>query len=140
MCCILRGSQDISEILRAHARERASTAERSGQVAQKKRAKGYKKLRDSLIDNLLSRGITEDVFTDKVQEYMDLWQRRQELEEDIEERGIVIEDAKRGGLVENRSVSLEVQISRQMLAIFKALGFEEMANAVNSGGGDDDEL
>lgn len=109
-------------------------------MAQKKRAKGYKKLRDSLIDNLLSRGITEDIFTDKVQEYMDLWQRRQDLEEDIEERGIVIEDAKRGGLVENRSVSLEVQISRQMLAIFKALGFEEMANAVNSGGGDDDEL
>lgn len=108
-------------------------------MSTKRKAKGYKKLKDSLIDNLLARGIAEDVFTDKVQEYMDLWQRRQELEADIEARGVVIEDAKRGGMVENRSVSLEVQISRQMLAIFKSLGFEDMAQA-NDSGGDDDEL
>ncbi len=108
-------------------------------MGAKRRAKGYKKLKDSLIDNLLSRGIAEDVFTDKVQEYMDLWQRRQELEADIEDRGVVVEDAKRGGMVENRSVSLEVQISRQMLAIFKSLGFEDMASVTDTGG-DDDEL
>ena len=139
MCRILIGSQDISEILRAHARETPFCRERSGQMSTKRKAKGYKKLKDSLIDNLLARGIAEDVFTDKVQEYMDLWQRRQELEADIEARGVVIEDAKRGGMVENRSVSLEVQISRQMLAIFKSLGFEDMAQA-NDSGGDDDEL
>ena len=108
-------------------------------MGAKRRAKGYKKLKDSLIDNLLSRGIAEDVFTDKVQEYMDLWQRRQELEADIEARGVVIRDEKRGGMVENRSVSLEVQISRQMLAIFKSLGFEDMASVTDTGG-DEDEL
>ncbi len=101
----------------------------------------YERLKKSLEDNLSARGLVEDVFYDKVQEYMALWTRRQQLEEDIEARGVSVMDERRGMLVENRSVSLEIQVSRQMLAIYTALGFKEQANApVLPPGGEDDEL
>ena len=100
----------------------------------------YRRLKKSLEDNLSARGLVEEVFSDKVQEYMDLWRRRQQLEEDIEARGMSVMDERRGMLVENRSVSLEVQISRQMLAIYTALGFKDQANAPTPPGGEDDAL
>lgn len=101
----------------------------------------YRRLKKSLEDNLSARGLVEEVFSDKVQEYMDLWRRRQQLEEDIEARGVSVMDERRGMLVENRSVSLEVQISRQMLAIYTALGFKDHANApMTPPGGEDDAL
>ena len=101
----------------------------------------YRRLKKSLEDNLSARGLGEEVFSDKVQEYMDLWRRRQQLEEDIEARGVSVMDERRGMLVENRSVSLEVQISRQMLAIYTALGFKDQANApMTPPGGEDDAL
>ncbi len=101
----------------------------------------YRRLKKSLEDNLSARGLVEEVFSDKVQEYMDLWRRRQQLEEDIEARGVSVMDERRGMMVENRSVSLAVQVSRQMLAIYDALGFKEQAKgAAISPGGEDDEL
>ena len=47
------------------------------------------------------------------------------------------EDAKRDMMVENRSISLAVQVSRQMLAIYAALGFKDEGPRQ---GGEDDEL
>lgn len=103
------------------------------------RTSAYKVLRESLLRCLASRGIDEGLYLDKVQEYMDFWVRRQELRDDISKRGLTVMDD-RGRLSENRSVSLEIQVSRQMLAIFSALGFKE--DALSSGGRseDDDEL
>lgn len=99
----------------------------------------YNQLKGALIDNLEARGLVEDVYRDKVEEYMDLWARRQELEKDLTERGTQVLDEKRGMLVENRSMSLEVQVSKQMLSIFAALGFKDIsANAAPRDG--DDEL
>lgn len=98
----------------------------------------YNQLRGALIGNLEARGLVEDVYRDKVEEYMDLWVRRQELERDLTERGTQVMDEKRGMVVENRSMSLEVQVSKQMLAIFAALGFKDIsANAVPMDGGDE---
>lgn len=102
------------------------------------KTKAFKTLRKSLLDNLAMRGIDSPVYTDKVDEYMDFWVRRCELRDDIRERGVTVMDD-RGRVSENRSISLEIQASRQMLAIFTALGFkpEEMASGA---GADDDEL
>ena len=77
---------------------------------------------------------------DKVNEYMDLWEQSIKLERDIRERGISVLDEKRGMMVENRSISLEVQVSRQMLAIYQALGFKDQALSSKAGAMDDDEL
>ena len=84
--------------------------------------KAYKTLRKSLLDGLEVRGLVEEVYRDKVEEYMTLWRQLRELQEDIEERGVTVMDEKRGMLVENRSVSLATQVSKQMLAIYTALG------------------
>ena len=81
-------------------------------------------LERSMLENLEARGLVEDVYRDKVTEYMGLWDRLQDLRGDIAKRGLSVLDEKRGMLVENRSVSLEVQVSRQMLAIYTALGFK----------------
>lgn len=102
------------------------------------RTRAYRDLRESLLRCLALRGIDEGLYRDKVQEYMDFWVRRQELRDDIARRGLTITDD-RGRLTENRSVSLEIQVSRQMLAIFTTLGFKEDALAVGRGD-DNDEL
>ncbi len=98
-----------------------------------------KELEKSLMNNLEARSLVETVYRDKASEYMDLWQRRQELKADIEKRGITVLDDK-GRACENRSVSLEIQTSRQMLAIYTALGFKDIAQKASHTAGEDDEL
>lgn len=102
--------------------------------------KAYKTLRKSLLESLEARGLVEDVYRDKVDEYMDLWRHRMELREDIHQRGVAVMDNKREMVVENRSVSLELQVSKQMLAIFTALGFKPAEGRAGPGRFDDDEL
>lgn len=111
-----------------------------GEERSWKKTKTYRDLRKSLMDNLEAKGLVEKAYTDKVEEYMDFWVQRQKLEADIAARGITIPDEKRGMMVENRSVSLAVQVSRQMLAIFAALGLKEDACSAAPQGDDDDEL
>lgn len=108
----------------------------------KKEEKSYENtLKQALLDNLTARGLVEQVYVDKVDEYMDLWRQRQFLNDDVENRGVTVYDFKRETYVENRSVSLEVQVSRQMLAIYTALGFKDIsANAKVTSGGEDDDL
>lgn len=117
-------------------------AQRAGHDAPPQKRKNYrltdayKELRQSMLQNLIERALDGDVYRDKVQEYMDFWVRRQELRDDIARRGLTVTDD-RGRLMENRSVSLEIQVSRQMLAIFTTLGFKE--DALASGQRDDDD-
>lgn len=98
-------------------------------------SKGYKKLYRALKKSLKDRGLTAPMYQDKADEYMDFWTRRQELKRDIAERGLTVVDD-RGRQSENRSVSLEIQVSRQMLTLWNALGFK----AEDLAGGDDDDL
>lgn len=109
-------------------------------MAEVRKSKAFRSLKQSMVDSLDARGLCEDIYRDKVDEYMEFWARRQELAADIRERGLsVIDD--RGRVTENRSVSLEIQVSRQMLAIFAALGFKDEAGKVGRAGCfDDDEL
>ena len=100
------------------------------------RRREYAELRQAMLENLAARGLDSEMYRDKVQEYMDFWVRRQELRDDIAKRGLNVMDD-RGRLMENRSVSLEIQVSRQMLAIFSTLGFKE--DALASGQRDDDD-
>lgn len=111
-----------------------------GEERSWKKTRTYRDLRKSLLDNLEARGLVEEAYTDKVEEYMDFWVQRQKLEADIARRGVTVLDEKRGMPVENRSVSLAVQVSRQMLAIFAALGLKEDACAASPREEDDDAL
>lgn len=97
----------------------------------------YKKLAESLRENLQARGLNSKVYEDKLKEYLDFWCRRQELKADVAKRGLTVMDD-RGRITENRSISLEIQVSRQMLAIFTTLGFKADEKGLNAGGDDDD--
>ena len=97
-------------------------------------------LRKSMEASLLARGLTEQIYSDMVGDYLELWWTRQELEADIRERGPVVMDEKRGLPVENCSVSARVRVSAQMGKMYKAMGFQELAVKNQAPDGEDDEL
>lgn len=140
-CIVLRREQ-VAAAKKNVSMARYLEAQRAGHDAPPQKRKNYrltdayKELRQSMLQNLIDRDLDGDVYRDKVQEYMDFWVRRQELRDDIARRGLIVTDD-RGRLMENRSVSLEIQVSRQMLAIFSTLGFKE--DALASGQRDDDD-
>lgn len=109
----------------------------SGKKTDYRKKKAFKLLRAAMIEKLASRGLDQTAYIDKIDEYMDFWVRRCELRDDVAARGLTVTD-ERGRLSENRSVSLEIQVSRQMLALFTALGFKP--DDFEGGCGDDDEL
>ena len=104
-----------------------------------RRTRKYLDLKAALEESLQVRGLSGQVYTDKVQEYLDFWVRRQELQADVAQRGLTVTDD-RGRMSENRSVTLEIQVSRQMLAIFAALGFKDEAAKGSPGAEDSDVL
>lgn len=105
-------------------------------AANTERTKAYRELKKSLQDNLAKRGLDCKLYQDKVDEYMDFWKLHKELQRDIQERGMVVFDD-RGRMSENRSISLDIQVSRQMLALFTSMGFKP--EEIKSGAGEDDD-
>lgn len=106
-----------------------------------KSAKTIKReIKNAMLEDLKARGLTSPVYLDMVDEYLNLWERRRELAEDVKERGVSVIEGVRGGRTENRSISLGLQVSKQMLSIYTALGFCDRAKAAMPGGGEDDEL
>ena len=90
-------------------------------MAEKKKdwrkSTAFSELKRDLESSLQARGLVEQVYRDKVNEYLDFWVLHQELKADIKARGLVVMDD-RGRESENRSVSLSIQVSRQMLNIY----------------------
>ena len=101
--------------------------------------KAYRTIKKGLTEDLAERGLGGAVYRDKVEEYLTLWVQFQQLREDVQLNGVTLFDKKRGMPVENRSVSLGVQVSRQMLNIYTALGFREQAGR-EAGAGDIEDL
>ena len=109
----------------------------SSELALKRKANA---LRRSMLDSLAARGLTEEIYSDMVTDYLELWWHRAALEADIRENGVKIFDAKRGIEVENCAVSARVRVSAQMAKLYKALGCQELAQKNQAPDGDDDEL
>ena len=86
----------------------------------------YKTLREALFSALEQRGTLSPVTGDKVEEYMDFWALRQTLRDDVKARGLTVTD-ERGRVMENRSVSLGVQVARQMMDILRLLDLVKAA-------------
>ena len=89
--------------------------------------KTFRELKASLEDSLNARGLVEPVYTELLSRYLDLWCEYQHLTDDINERGVVVMDEKRGMLVENRSLTIRHQTSNKMLDIYAALGFRDIS-------------
>ena len=108
------------------------------------RTKAYKDLDAALRDDLEARGLVGAQYEDQVDMYMTLWITKQELRTDIKERGVTVayqNGASQRGYTDNKSVDKLIRVSAQMLQIWTALGYKEMANSENNpGDGEDDEL
>lgn len=93
-----------------------------------RQTKKFRELKSSMKDNLAARGLVEPVYHELLGRYLDLWCEYQNLTDDINERGVVVMDEKRGMLVENRSLTIRHQTSNKMLDIYSALGFRDISN------------
>lgn len=116
----------------------------SGKCTDFTRTSAYKQLRRDMLGDLNARGLVASQYTDKVLEYLRLWCWLQMLNEDIVARGVYVEysnGATQKGTTDNKSISLATTVSRQMLAIWAALGFRDQATSLKPlSGADDDAL
>ena len=96
--------------------------------SQKTRRKEIKK---SLIEQLRSRESDIALFADQVDDYMQLWDLKEMLIEDIRETGLRTEDGK-----DNTSPKQLPIVNRQMLSLLKTLG----VTTDNIVGEEDDDL
>lgn len=86
-----------------------------------RRSKDYSAVREELQRSMGGKDKLDAITDARIEEYMDFWVLRHQLQDDITARGLYVEDD-RGRTMENRSVSLSIQASRQMSAIAAALG------------------
>lgn len=133
------GAASPSEVIGKAFEKLGSRKKETGtsELARKRKANELKK---SLRDSLQRRGLTEKIYSDMVDDYLELWWTRAKLEDDIRERGVLVYDAKRGLDVENCAVSARVRVSAQMAKLYKALGCQELATKNQAPDGEDDEL
>lgn len=102
-----------------------------------------KELYQGLLDDLKIRGLNTIQYIDKVNEYMQLWDIAQMLNDDIMQRGVYVEwqnGEKQKGTQPNKSIAERTKVSSQMLSIWIALGFRDIAKASPVQVVDDDEL
>ena len=102
-------------------------------------------LEQTLLDDLTARGLVQPIFVRKAKAYANFWRQKAALDLDIEERGVMVWDEKRGTYMDNPAVGKAVQVENMMQSIFRDLGFREIAvtsakAADNNGGGSDDLL
>lgn len=101
-------------------------------------------LEQTLLDDLEARGLVQPVYIRKAKEYVNFWRMKAALDLDVEERGVMVWDEKRKATVDNPAVSRSVQVANMMQAIFRDLGFRDVAvssaKASDNGGGSDDLL
>ena len=83
-----------------------------------------KRIRKSLIQQLTAKGADIDLYYDQIEDYMSLWDLKEQLKEDIEENGLrLMYQAANGSDVEkdNPSVKQLPGVNKQMLMILKQL-------------------
>lgn len=105
-----------------------------------RKVKAYAEQREALKAARLAAGYELDALTlDRIEQYLEFWCQKQMLAEDVRKRGPVVSDD-RGRLSENRSISLGLQTSKQMLALYQVIVPEAYAPLTAADEGLDDDL
>lgn len=107
-----------------------------------KRENLRKAVRKSLVEQLKAKGADIDLYKDQVNDYMMMWDLKEQLKDDIKENGLRMKyKAANGGSVEkdNPSVKQIPLINKQMLMLLKQLDIST-DKVVKEGGGDSDDL
>lgn len=81
------------------------------------------KIRQDLINQLERKGVYGAQYIDLVDDYISLWEIKNSLLADIEERGVVVEwqNGPQRGLKKNESIGELKKVNDAMLKILKAL-------------------
>ena len=121
---------------------RININKRGEKLAKKdyKKTKEYKEIRASLIAQLEEGGNNTPFFIGLVEDYMKLYVIKNELVDDIEERGVVCfykNGKDQYGFKENKSVNDMIKVSGQMLRILSQLKIQPKEAISNE---EDDEL
>ncbi len=96
-------------------------SEKSEKVKDWRKSSAYAALKDEIYSSLGGKYGMDAITKSRVEEYLDYWVLRHQLQDDISKRGLYTQDD-RGRMMENRSVSLSIQASRQMASIAGSLG------------------
>jgi hypothetical protein len=97
-----------------------------------------KKIKEDLLEQLERNGVFGSHFTDLVDDYMALWDIKNELIKDIKERGVTTKYCNGGGqegYKKNDSIAELNKTNAQMLKILNKLGLKATKSEVT----DDDE-
>lgn len=82
-------------------------------------------VKESLINQLVQMGTNIPFFEDLIEDYMRLWDVKNELQKDIKKRGVVYKDVSSVGvemMKNNPSTKELAMVNRQMLSTLKELG------------------
>lgn len=91
----------------------------------KQRAPSKAKIKDSLIKQLEVKGANVAHFLDLINDYLEFFDIKKQLQEDIKERGVAYETYSASGfpiIKQNQSVKDLVAVEKQMLSILKEMG------------------
>lgn len=93
----------------------------------KQRAKKRAKIKNSLLTELADKGCTGDFYTDLVEDYMNMWDIKEELYIDIKEQGVVTvyqNGSNQFGRKKNDSVKEFSSTNNQMIKLLSALNIK----------------
>jgi P27 family predicted phage terminase small subunit len=91
----------------------------------KKKSELREQIRQDLIDQLERQGVYGRHYLDLVEDYMALWDTKNDLIRDIKERGVMVRyqnGQNQWGHKKNDSVDNLVKVNKQMLMLLKELG------------------
>jgi hypothetical protein len=89
--------------------------------------KKRKQISESLLQQLAIQGAAIECFEDLISDYMDFWDTKNALIQDIKNRGVTFRDLSSTGIEmhkNNPSVKELVSVNKQMLSILKELHLE----------------
>lgn len=89
--------------------------------------KKRKKIKADMLEQLKSQGVTGEHYKDLINDYMSLWDIKNELIKDIEEKGVSIKyqnGQNQFGYKKNDSIPELNKVSAQMLKILSELGLK----------------
>lgn len=131
-----------SEFFGCYARKALEIPKEGDRLAKKKRETIRKEIQNSLKKQLQAKGADIDLFNDQIQDYMMLWDLKEQLKDDIIENGLRLNySTANGGKVEkdNPSVKQLPMINKQMLMLLKQLDIST-DKVIKDGGDESDEL
>ncbi len=107
-----------------------------------KRETVRKRVKKSLVEQLKAKGADVDIFNDQINDYMSMWDLKEDLKNDILENGLrMMYHTANGGKAEkdNPSVKQLPAVNKQMLMLLKQMNIST-DKAVKEGGDSGDDL